>query len=147
MDRLIVFLDDAPHAWGVIEPVLRNGAGSAQRQWILVACAPRVTHHVSKWVTHRARESWRGKWSDKIFAQIVPRLQAAGQQVQVCTGKSNMDGQADVLLREYGPARLIDARRPKLSPGPAHPQPAPSGPGGLFSVWLSMGSAGLLIAD
>jgi hypothetical protein len=31
-----------------------------------------MTHRISKWVSHSARENWRAKWADKLFAQVVP---------------------------------------------------------------------------
>jgi hypothetical protein len=46
--------------------------------WVLVACAPRMTHRISKWVSHSSRENWRAKWADKLFDQVVPPLQARG---------------------------------------------------------------------
>ena len=71
MDKIIVYVDDADHAQQLLAPLVANEPAH-QRHWVLVACAPRMTHRVSKWVSHSARESWRNKWADKLFAQIIP---------------------------------------------------------------------------
>lgn len=145
MHKLIVYVDDAAHAMGVLQPLLVGLPGP--RQWILVGCAPRVTHHVSKWVTHSARESWRSKWADKLFAQVVPVLQEAGDEVLTLTGKHNLQAQTELLQREHGQARVIDARRPKLGPSglPLLVRPAP-GPS-LLSTCMTVVCAGLMFTD
>jgi len=66
MDKWIVYVDELEHALQVLRPLL-EGAGQRQPvQWLVVACPPRGTHHASKWVTHSARESWRGKWAKSL---------------------------------------------------------------------------------
>lgn len=144
MDRLIVYVDDAHHAVSVLAPLL--GAGQTPRQWILVACAPRVTHHVSKWVTHSARQNWRGKWTDKLFAQLVPWLQGQGEQVLPCESRNNLSSQTEELIREHGPARVIDARRPRQGDGRGWvPRPAPGSClfGLGMGLWGSVAALGL----
>jgi len=143
MDTLIVYVDDAGHALDVLQPWLVAG-GQRPRRWILVACAPRVTQHVSKWVTHRARESWRGKWVDKLTGQLTPRLQAMGDEVITCVGKNNLPTQAEDLQRLHGPARVIDARRPKAVVGQFQPRALPGA--GLLGLWLALVSVGGLNA-
>ncbi len=60
MDKIIVYVDDADHAQQLLAPLAAKEPAH-QRHWVLVACAPRMTHRVSKWVSHSARESWRNK--------------------------------------------------------------------------------------
>ncbi len=148
MEKLIVYVDDATHALGVLQPLLAYTPQQGARQWILVACAPRVTHHVSKWVTHSARENWRGRWSDKLFAQLLPRLQGPGEEVITCPGKNNLTAQTEHLLREHGPARVIDARRSRQQPARGHDQGASTAGSGLMGLWLTLAGAGLpMVAD
>ncbi|HZY15797.1 MAG TPA: hypothetical protein VFE74_04165, partial [Ramlibacter sp.] len=64
MDKVIVYLDDPAYAHQQLP------AGGTPTHWVLVACAPRMTHRVSKWVSHSARENWRVKWADKLFGQV-----------------------------------------------------------------------------
>ena len=73
--RVIVYVDDAAYAQQVLAPLCAREA-IAPTQWVLVACAPRMTHRISKWVSHSARENWRTKWADKLFAQMLPVLRA-----------------------------------------------------------------------
>ena len=35
-----------------------------------------MTHRISKWVSHSARENWRAKWSAKVQEQVLPVLHA-----------------------------------------------------------------------
>ncbi len=145
MDKLIVYVDDAAHAMAVLQPLLGQ-EGHPPRQWILVACAPRVTHHVSKWVTHSARESWRGKWTDRLFAQLVPWLQAQGpHEVQTCIGKNNLGAHTELLIREHGPARVVDARRTKQAREAQQPAWVPRP--GLLGVCLGLIGPALLALD
>lgn len=147
MNRLIVYVDDATHAWGVLQSIRSTAGAPAPRQWILVACAPRVTQHVSKWVTHRARESWRGKWTDKLFAQLLPHMEGDGHEVLACVAKNNLALQTECLIREHGPAQVIDARRPKQSASPRAQEDANPKPGGLFGMWLSLAGSGLCLSE
>lgn len=144
MDKLIVYVDDAAHALGVLQPLQVAAPGAVPRQWILVACAPRVTHHVSKWVTYSARESWRGKWAHKLFAQLVPALERHGDEVITCTGTNNLAAQTDSLLSVHGNARVIDARRAKMSA--AQPAQTRSPGPGFLGAYLTLASTGMLLA-
>ena len=86
MDKIIVYVDDADHAQQLLAPLVANEPAH-QRHWVLVACAPRMTHRVSKWVSHSARESWRNKWADKLFAQIIPGAGLQPSQVTTVLAK------------------------------------------------------------
>lgn len=84
-------------------------------RWIVVGCAPRVTHHASKYATNSARESWRGKWADKLFAHLIPLLQHGGDTVVTRLAKSgSLMMQTEALVKEYGIASVLDGRRPKI---------------------------------
>ena len=124
MEKIIVYVDDGAHAQQQLAPMTRSGLGGAPRtHWVLVACAPRMTHRISKWVSHSARENWRAKWADKLFAQIVPGLQASGDLVTVVLAKGPLPELTDQLKAEHGTSRVLDARRPKFDPEPS-PQAA-----------------------
>ena len=113
MENIIVYVDDAGHALQMLQPMLPAGRLLPTR-WIVVGCAPRVTHHVSKFVTHSARDSWRRKWSDKVFGQVVPALQQEGDDVVTLLAQGNLVAQTDALIKTHGVARVLDARRPKF---------------------------------
>jgi hypothetical protein len=146
MDKFIVYLDDAEHARQQLAPMR-----CAPTHWVLVACAPRLTRRASKWVSHSARESWRAKWADKLFEEVVPQLRAAGDEVTALVAKGPLPQLTRQLLAQHGAARVLDVRRPKfgeaLAPVTAD-QPAPTDarwqvPGAV----LGMGAALVLAAE
>lgn len=114
MDNIIVYIDDAAYAVQLLQPMVASGEGRSPARWIVVGCAPRVTHRASKWVTNSARESWRGKWAEKVFSQVLPVLRQDGDVVVTHVAKTALCDQTDALIREYGVARVLDARRPKF---------------------------------
>lgn len=114
MDNIIVYIDDAAYAQQMLQPMLPAGDSRSPVRWIVVGCAPRVTHHVSKWVTHSARDSWRGKWAEKVFAQVVPLLQKEGDTVMTQLAQATLCTQTEALIKKHGAARVLDARRPKF---------------------------------
>lgn len=129
LDNVIVYMDEAAHAVTMLTPLLASGATRAPTRWIVVGCAPRITHNASRWVTHSARQSWRGKWADKLFAQVVPLLQGPADCVMTQIASGPLGELNDCLMAKYGPARVLDARRPKPGPGPQSgtSQPDPAG--------------------
>jgi hypothetical protein len=81
---------------------------------VLVACAPRMTQHVSKWVTHSARQSWRAKWAEKLFRQIGPHLTRRGDTITTVLAQGRLPELTRRLSAEHGTSRVLDARRPKF---------------------------------
>jgi len=67
-------------------------------------------------VTHSARESWRGKWANKVFAQLQPLLQQGGDSVVTLLAESAVPLQTEALIARYGDARVLGSR-PVLRPG------------------------------
>ncbi|MES2632612.1 MAG: hypothetical protein V4669_06540 [Pseudomonadota bacterium] len=117
MEKVIVYVDDADHAQQHLEPLLaaRSGrAPGAQMHWVLVACAPRMTRRISKWVSHSARQNWRAKWSDKLFAAVAPQLRSSGDEVSMEMAEGPLSDLGRKLIAQHGPCRIIDARRPRL---------------------------------
>lgn len=108
-----------------------------------------MTHRVSKWVSHRARENWRDKWADKLFTAVLPAMQACGAKVTPVLAKGPLAELVAELQQEHGAAQIIDARRPKQEVAQAAPvQPAVQGapmgrrwnlPGTLAAVAAFMG--------
>ncbi len=147
MDNIIVYIDDAAYAQQMLQPMLTAGDSRSPIRWIVVGCAPRVTHHVSKWVTQSARDSWRGRWAEKVFAQVVPLLQQEGDTVVTRLAKSTLCTQTESLIKEHGVARVLDARRPKfgqdLQPVTATQTQESHG---VLSYAAALAGAGLLVA-
>ncbi|HWP12805.1 MAG TPA: hypothetical protein VNN06_13350 [Ramlibacter sp.] len=116
MEKIIVYLDDASYAQQQLAP-MRSGrppAAASATHWVLVACAPRLTKRISKWVSHSARENWRAKWAEKVFAQVEPQLRARGDQVTTMLAKGPLPQLTRKLIAEHGASRVLDARRPKF---------------------------------
>lgn len=131
MDKVIVFLDDADHARRQLLAPPRPQAAAIH--WFLVACPPRMTRHLSKWVNHRARANWRAKWAQRLYDGIVPQLQARGDQVSTLLADGPLPELTQALLAREGAAQVHDLRRPRPHPedraaGPAQPadRPRPS---------------------
>jgi hypothetical protein len=133
MDKVIVYLDDPAYARQQMPP------GAPPTHWVLVACAPRMTHRISKWVSHSSRENWRAKWADKLFGQVIPPLQARGDTVTPVLARGPLPELTRSLMAEHGTAQVIDVRRPKAPEG--------SGPHGLGGTMMSLGALALLGVD
>jgi len=115
MDKIIVYLDDAEHARHQLAPMESGAPGSRQAtHWILVACPPRMTRHISKWVNHTARENWRNKWAEKLFSQLTPELRSLGDKVTPVMAQGPLVELTAELQKQHGAARVLDARRPKF---------------------------------
>jgi len=124
MEKIIVYVDDVNHALRQLDPMQLQGGHT---QWILVACPPRLTRHASQWVSQSARASWRARWAEKAFAELKPLLEARGDQVLTVVAGNHLPELTEELRQTYGPARVIDARRPKFGhelPAVTKEQPA-----------------------
>lgn len=110
LDTYIVYLDDAAYAQQELEHVLRQ---PQTKRFVLVACAPRMTRRIGKWLSHSARENWRDKWCEKLFAQFVPMISKQDHVFcEVATGP--LPDYTQMLLKDLGRAQVLDARRPKF---------------------------------
>lgn len=129
MDNIIVYLDDAEYARHQLAPMEQGAPGQRQgTHWILVACPPRMTRHISKWVNHASRQHWRNKWAEKLYADITPALRAGGDKVTEVIAQGPLVDLSRQLQTRHGAARILDARRPKFGhdlPPVTADQPAP----------------------
>ena len=133
METIIVYLDDAEYAQPLLQS-MAQGPRAADTHWVVVACAPRITHRVSKWVSNRSRENWRTKWADKLFAETVPALERSGAKVSPLLARGPLAEVVEQLRIELGMSpQIVDLRRPKLESqgAPAQASPALAGKGKL----------------
>ena len=114
MENIIVYIDDAEYAQHMLQPMQAADKPGNPVRWLVVACAPHLTHDAGKWVSHGALESWRGEWADKVFAELKPLLQRDGNTVVTRLAETVLTSQTESLIKEFGDARVLDARRPKL---------------------------------
>jgi hypothetical protein len=115
MDTLIVYLDDADYAQHILAPMLIAGTPT---RWVLVACAPRMSRRIGKWLSHSSRENWRNKWCDKLFSKITPIIEDSTTKEQLTIEYVVAQGALPELTQQlrtrFGAARVVDARRPKF---------------------------------
>jgi hypothetical protein len=162
MNTVIVYVDDAAHAQETLVPLLAD-PHRAPTQWVLVACAPRMTHRISKWVSHSTRENWRAKWAEKLFAQLLPGWPCARHPVSTVVANGPLDEFTHQLQAKHGVSgALMDIRKPRTTTPSAAPTPpaatdnpartqpcpkAPRWPGTLGSLLSSCGVLWMLSAE
>lgn len=112
MDKIIVYVDDAAHALQQLAPM--KSSAKPATTWIVVACPPRLTQHISKWVNHSAREKWRMEWCDRLFDQITAGFSGPSDTVVRVVAKSRLAALTDQLLAQHQLARVLDARCPRF---------------------------------
>lgn len=112
MDNIIVYMDDVEHALHQLAPM--TGKANAPAQWILVACPPRMTRHINKWVHHAARNQWRQKWAAKLFDRLLSELDFGEGKVVRAIAQGPLVDMTRELQVQYGVARVLDTRRPKF---------------------------------
>jgi hypothetical protein len=134
---IVVLLDDAGYARQQLAP-RPSGTGDMQQQrWILVACAPRMTHRVSKWVSHGAREHWRSKWAHKLFGELDGWLVEHHPDAERVLAR----GPLPELLEDLQADEVLDLRRPKgglPTQEPGHQPGSGRVLGSLACAWLSL---------
>ncbi|MDM0091021.1 MULTISPECIES: hypothetical protein [unclassified Variovorax] len=147
MEKIILFVDDAAYAREFLAKAPAETVSAGAKHWVLVACAPRMTHRISKWVSHSARENWRGKWFAKVQEQVLPLLRGPGDDVTPVLAQGSLTDLTQRLKLEHGAARVIDARRPKLGVEmePVTPGQKPVGHPGWALPGATLGLGALLV--
>ena len=151
MEKIILYVDDAAYAREFIAGLAADATQAAHARgphhWVLVACAPRMTHRISKWVSHSARENWRAKWFAKVQDQLMPLLQCEGDQVTALVAKGPLGDLTQRLKQEHGAARVVDARRPKIGAElePVVPGQPPATPARWVLPGAMLGMAALMV--
>jgi hypothetical protein len=147
MDNIIVYVDDARYGLQILQPMLQTSVSGQPARWIVVACAPRMTRRVSKWLRPSARASWRADWAEQLFSQLRPALARHGDLVCTEIAGPRLCTQTQDLLRQFGSARVLDARRPKFG---LDMQPVTSTqsqePRGAIGYVAALAGAGWLVA-
>ena len=149
MKKVIVYIDDAAHALAQIAQWLpvEAAAGDGARHWVVVACPPRMTQRISKWVSHSARENWRGKWLHKTMGEVGPALRRPGDELTPILAKGSLLDLTQQLRTEHGAAKVIDARRPKIGVNmePVAPEVKPASQSGWALPGAAISMGGLLV--
>ncbi len=114
MKTVALFIDDAGAARQALQPLLQPTRGAARL--ILVACAPRLTRHAGRFVSHAGREQYRQRWARELFTELQP-LWAAASRGTVETMVAKVPPEVIVQrlkLREGSELLAIDARKAGL---------------------------------
>lgn len=139
MEKIAVFVDDAEHAAGVLAPLLAGRAGGVH--WVVVGCAPKLTHRIGKWTSNSTRQQWRERWARSLRVRLEPLLQQAGAERcdwQLACGP--LDATARSLRQRLGSdLRLLDARRPRLAT-PPEPLTADAPAGARWAAPVALGT-------
>ncbi len=110
MEKIAVFVDDAAHAAAQLAPFVP--AAAARVQWTVVACPPRLTRHIGRWVNEPAREQWQQRWSRALREALAPSFGAAPVEWQLARGA--LPRQVDRLRVRFGAdLRVLDLRAPR----------------------------------
>ncbi len=139
MENIIVVLDDAAHALNQVLP-MRKSEGATH--WIVVACPPRLTRHISRWVNQGSRNAWRKRWAQELLAKVQPELTRSGDTCELRLLDGKLSDMTEGLQKEFALARVLDARRPKVGQD-LEPATA-SQPTGPSSSWVLPGGTAAL---
>lgn len=149
MDKIIVYVDDSAFAREHMVQLMNKGSTEAPgaRQLILVACAPRMTQRISKWVSYSARENWRSRWFGKLMDELTPLLLRDGNTLKFVLAKGQLTDLTQQLRLEHEITRVVDARRPKVGVDmePVAPGVAPVSHSGWALPGAAVGMGALLI--
>ena len=115
METFIVYIDDKQYALQQIIPMLSPQKSDTQVNWILVGCAPKLTRHSGRWLSKPAQKRWRQDWTLEATQDIATLLRQHNNQVFIKTAHGALSEFTKQLSREFSSARVIDARRPKLT--------------------------------
>ena len=83
--------------------------------WVLIGCPPRLNRHTGRWLTHTAQKKWRQEWTQEATSELTQKLESGGNTVSVRVAHGALTELTKQIKGEVGAARVIDARRPKLS--------------------------------
>ena len=115
METFIVYIDDKQYALQQIIPMLSPQETGKQVSWVLVGCAPKLTRHSGRWLSKPAQKRWRQDWTQEATQDIATLLRQHNNLVFIKTAHGTLSEFTKKLSREFISARVIDARRPKLT--------------------------------
>ena len=151
METFIVYIDDKQYALQQLVPMLPpEGSPDSFATWILISCPPRLNRHTGRWLTQAAQKKWRQAWTLETTEEIVRLLETTGNRVSVRIAQGALVELTKQIIGETGVARVIDARRPKLSVNRdpvTKEQPQEKSNWGVPGGVLAMGAAIILASE
>lgn len=112
METIAVFVNDLAAARHILQPML---GGDGPTHWVVVACPPRLTRHIGRWVSRGARRQWHERWAATLFAALDADLRAqAGSEVETLVATRPLVEISARLLARMPQLRRLDARQSRL---------------------------------
>jgi len=130
-----LFIDDAGAARLALQPLLQS---SHPAHVILVACAPKLTHHVGRFLTNASREQYRDRWARDLFGELQPLWSVAPRgTVETMVARAPLDVMVQRMKVRIGSDLVaVDARRAGLEQARQGQAPAPQGAEATARRWL-----------
>lgn len=113
MRTIALFVDDVATARLALRPLL---ASEQPGRVIVAACAPKLTRHVGRWLSHASREQYRQRWTRELFAELQPLWSKAPRgTVETLAVQGPVQLTAQRLRQQRGTDLIaIDARSARL---------------------------------
>lgn len=130
-----LFIDDVAAARLALQPLLQS---SHPAHVILVACAPKLTHHVGRFLTHASREQYRDRWARDLFGELQPLWSLAPRgTVETLVARAPLDVMVQRMRVRLGTDLVaVDARRAGLEQARQGQVAAPEGAEATARRWL-----------
>lgn len=108
METFAVYINDHEHGPQQILSLLNH---KAPARWVLLACPPRLSRHLGRWLSQPAKKRWRQLWSEQALREVKTRLQKNGDAFEIRVVRQPQLALEHDLRREFSGVRIIDARR------------------------------------
>jgi hypothetical protein len=116
MSGIAVLVDDLATAQVTIAALLARPAPPTL--CVLVLCAPKLTHRIGPWATHRSRERWREHGGANLRQGLEPMFSpASGLELEWIIARAPLPRLTQQLRLRLGAGlEVLDARRQKFDP-------------------------------
>lgn len=113
MRTIALFIDDAAAARIAMQPLIQSRAAG---RVVLVACAPKLSRHVGRFVSNAGREQYRQRWARELFTELQPLWATAPRgTVETMIAKAPLEVILQRMKVHEGTDLLaIDARKAAL---------------------------------
>lgn len=113
MRTIALFIDDAAAARMALQPLIQS---SDAVRVVLVACAPKLSRHVGRFVSHAGRDQYRQRWARDLFSELQPLWSTAPRgTVETMIAKAPLEVIVQRMkLHEGTELVAIDARKAAL---------------------------------
>ena len=113
MERLAIYVNDAPYAQRFLEPLLDRESG---HPLTLVMCPPKLSRRIGKWLSNRQRQQWQRGWADRLQQDIQALLPAgSAPRIEWTVAGGPLAETTAQLRRKLGTGlKVLDVRKPHL---------------------------------